>query len=91
MLWVSIFAAVSGVDREMQRREIQAKVGLNPQDAQRVYRQAEQAYGNNFGASIEENVAAATALVQSGLADADSPDLQKLIEQIQTARHAVSF
>lgn len=77
-------ALLSGFEREVSLDELAARTGLDEDEAARIGRAAGEAYGNNWGASVEENYAVAQRALQSGLIDPDASrrDTQRIIEQL---------
>lgn len=65
--------------------QFQASMGLDETSMGRYAAAAGQAYANNFGASLADNLAAARASLQAGLIDPGSSDveIQGVIEQVQ--------
>lgn len=77
---------MSGMDQLQDQANIQAKLGLSPDQMQPIAEAAGKAYAGNFGESVQANMEAAQAAIQSGLLDpnASEADTQKMIEQLQT-------
>lgn len=67
------------------RDQFQAAMGLDEASMARYANAAGQAYANNFGASVADNLAAARTALQSGLVAPGSSDadVQGVIEQVQ--------
>lgn len=83
---------MSGFDRDMSRRQLQVKLGLDQQSVANVSEAVNNAYKNNFGASTEELQGVAESVLKNGLAKADDPlGLQKLIEQFDTVSQVAGY
>lgn len=65
--------------------QFQASMGLDEASMSRFANAAGQAYANNFGESLADNLATARSALQSGLIQSDSSDVdvQSVIQQVQ--------
>lgn len=65
--------------------QFQASMGLDEASMSRFANAAGQAYANNFGASLADNLSAARSALQSGLIESNSSDVdvQNVIQQVQ--------
>lgn len=77
---------LAGMQQELGRDQIQARLGVDPVTITKIDKASRDAFFNNFGASLQENMETATSAIQSGLIDATSSqrDVQKVIEQLNT-------
>lgn len=87
---VAIGAAIGasiteGLGNEVREDLLRARTGLDEVTAAKVGRAAGEAYANNFGESIEQNMDNARAAIQAGLLDPDATqrDIQAVMEQLQ--------
>lgn len=77
---------LSGLDQLQSQANVAAKLGLSPEQMRPIADAAAKAYAGNFGESIEANMDAARAAIQSGLLDpnATRADVQAMVEQLST-------
>jgi hypothetical protein len=77
---------LSGLDQLQSQANVAAKLGLSPEQMRPIADAAAQAYAGNFGESVEANMDAARAAIQSGLLDpnATRADVQAMVEQLST-------
>jgi len=75
-----------GAQRQSDQNLIQAQLGLDEATTARLGKAASEAYMNNFGATVVENMDAIRAAMQSGLIprDAGQGEMQKVAEQLST-------
>lgn len=77
-------AVQDGFAVEVRGDRLMAQTGLDPVTAAKIGRAAGDAYGNNWGESIEANFATARTAIQAGLIDPEATkrDAQKVIESL---------
>ncbi|CKH13937.1 phage tail tape measure protein [Mycolicibacterium smegmatis] len=77
---------LAGMEQEQLEANLAAKLGLSPQQAEKMGKAAGEAYVNNFGESREANLETIEVAYQAGLiTDTSSQDdIQKTIEQLNT-------
>lgn len=77
-------ALQDGMDREAQLDTVQAKLGINEDTARKIGAAAGQSYSSGWGESIEENMDAARAAIQSGLltGEEDTGTMKATIDQL---------
>lgn len=77
-------AIADGMEQEKQQDLIQAKLGINEETARRIGIASGAAYSNGWGESVNENMDAARAAIQSGLlsGEEDTKSFQGTIEQL---------
>lgn len=75
---------LDGFAVEVRSDRLMAQTGLDPATVGKLGRAAGEAYGNNWGESLEANFATARSAVQAGLLDPESTkrDAQKVIESL---------
>lgn len=79
-------AVLSGMDQLQSQANVAAKLGLSPEQMRPIADAAAKAYAGNFGESVEANMDAARAAIQSGLLnpDATQADVQAMVQQLST-------
>lgn len=77
---------LAGMDQLQGQADIAAKLGISAEQIKPIAKAAADAYVGNFGASITDNMDAATAAIQGGLLkpDATAADVKKIVEQLST-------
>ncbi|MCV7230663.1 phage tail tape measure protein [Mycolicibacterium komossense] len=76
----------AGMDQQQAQANVQAKLGVDDATMKRIAGAAAQSYTKNFGESIEGNMEAARAAIQSGLLnpEASSGAQSQMISQLET-------
>ncbi|AOT24855.1 tape measure protein [Mycobacterium phage Nazo] len=74
-----------GLDSIQLRDQFQARLGIDDASMAQYANAAGRAYASNFGASVGDNLAAATAATRAGLIDPDATDaqIQAVIQKLQ--------
>ncbi|AJF40373.1 tail length tape measure protein [Mycobacterium phage Malithi] len=74
-----------GLDSIALRDQFQARLGIDDASMSQYASAAGRAYASNFGASVEDNLAAATAATRAGLIDPNATDaeIQTVIQKLQ--------
>ncbi|QIN94241.1 tail length tape measure protein [Mycobacterium phage Willsammy] len=74
-----------GLDSIALRDQFQARLGIDDAAMSQYASAAGRAYASNFGASVEDNLAAATAATRAGLIDPNATDaeIQTVIQKLQ--------
>ncbi|AKF14376.1 tail length tape measure protein [Mycobacterium phage Phayonce] len=78
-------AILEGLDTIQIRDQFQARLGIDEASMAQYATAAGRAYAGNFGASVQDNLATATAATRAGLIDPGATDaqIQSIIEQLQ--------
>jgi len=77
---------LAGMGQLQGQANVAAKLGLTAEQMRPIAKAAAEAYTQNFGTSVEENLDAARAAIQGGLInpDATQADIAKVVAQLNT-------
>jgi phage-related minor tail protein len=77
---------LAGMGQLQEQANVAAKLGLSAEQVKPIASAAAEAYVDNFGSSITDNMDAARAAIQAGLLDpnATQAEVQKVVEQLST-------
>lgn len=77
---------LAGMGQLQGQANVAAKLGLTAEQLRPIAKAAAEAYTQNFGTSVEENLDAARAAIQGGLInpDATQADIAKVVAQLNT-------